>query len=164
MNANASMRSLLEQHAICMTSNNCFDDSHPIWQKTDSAGRKYWGFSAFWGLDQHPIHEDQDLSRLEWDGNEVCLEAQSDEEMTQILRRAIGIVCSWKRELEAKYPDVPFCILASYDNGDLMIDDEESPCRSVTLRFWADRGDNTVLDLDDFENWAQPALIERCNV
>lgn len=160
MKLNKNMRSLLDEYAInsidCLPENS----TYPVWHKTDAAGRSYWGVSSFWGLD----NSKEDLSQLEWDGNEVYLEAQSDEETTNILRQGIGITVFWKNELETKYPGVPFYIFASYDNGDMMVLDEgELPTRSVTLRFWADRGSDAVINLDDFEDWKQPAIIEYCN-
>lgn len=135
-----------------------------IWKKTDITGRAYWGVLPFCGLDDHPAHPNQDLSQLEWDGNEVYLDAQTEEAVPDMLRKAIGILAFWKNELETKYPDTPFYLFASYDNGDMQILGEaESPVRSVTLRFWADRGGNPAVDLSAFDEWVQPAMMESCN-
>lgn len=164
MKENARMKTLLKKYHIEFKHDIPQNNAFPIWKKTDRAGRSYWGVSSFWGLDAHPICAERDLSQLEWDGNEVWLDAQSDEETKNILRQAIGIVTFWEHELETRYPETPFYIFVSYDNGDMQIVDEgELPTRSVTLRFWADRGDNTVIDLEQFEDWEQPAIIVYCN-
>lgn len=34
---------------------------------------------------------------------------------------------------------------------------------SVTFRFWAPRGQNTVVCLDSFDEWDQPALLGVCS-
>ena len=44
-------------------------DRYPIWEKTDPYGRKYYGVANFCGVGG-PASEDDDLSWLEWDGNE----------------------------------------------------------------------------------------------
>lgn len=164
MKTNSGMKSLLQKHLIESIDNIPENHEYPIWKKADIAGRMYWGVSSFWGLDDNPMHSHQDLSQLEWDGNEVYLDAQREEDVSDILRKAIGILVFWKNELETRYPDTPFYLLASYDNGDMQIMDEaESPVRSVTLRFWADRGGNTVIDLSKFNDWDQPAIVVRCN-
>ena len=164
MQVNASMKNLLKRFELEFVCNIPLNNALPIWEKTDCAGRSYWGVSSFWGMDAQPISADRDLSQLEWGGNEVWLGAQSDEETKSILRQAIGIMAFWKEELEARYPEMPFYILASYDNGDMQIVEEgELPTRNVTMRFWADRGNNTVINLEEFENWKQPAMIEYCN-
>ena len=70
----------------------------------------------------------------------------------------------WKKVLEYQYPETRFYVFASYDNGDMLILDEgELPTRSVTLRFWADRGTDTVINLDFFDDWEQPAIVGYCN-
>ena len=115
-------------------------------------------------MDAQPIPLDQDLSQLEWDGNEVYLDASSNDEVKSILTQALGIMAYWKRELEDQYPKEGFYLLASYSSGDgLFLGKDESPTESITLRFWAWRGSNTVLSLEGFENWKQPSIIESCN-
>lgn len=164
MKLNNAMRTLLEKHSISLCDSTSENNAFPIWNKTDAAGRAYWGVSSFWELDKQPISSDVDLSQLEWDGNEVYLAAQSDTEIANILRQAIGIVTFWRREIKTKYPEIPFYIFASYDNGDMMILDEgEFPAQSVSLRFWADRGGNSVINLEHFDSWEEPAIIEYCN-
>ncbi len=60
-----------------------------------------------------------------------------------------------------RYPDTSFYLFASYSNGDMLILNEgESPTKSITMRFWAHRGENTVIDLSDFDDWDQPAIVE----
>lgn len=165
MKSNISMRSLLKKHLIKSMDDIPLNHTYPIVEKTDPAGRVYWGVSTFFRFDNQPIHSNQDLSQLEWDGNEIYLRAQTEEEVTDILRKAIGILSFWKSELETRYPDTSFYLFASYDNGDMLILDEgESPIKSVTLRFWADRGDNSVINLSYFEHWEQPALLDQCNL
>ena len=165
MRQNRRMKSLMEEFSInrmdCVPYKK---EEYPIWNKTDSAGRRYWGVSSFWHLDLEPIPAEEDLSRLEWDGNEICLDAKSDKDTANMLKKAMGIAAFWKQELETRYPETPFYIIASYDNGDMMIQEEdELPTRSITLRFWAHRGQNTVINLDCFEDWEQPAMIAYCN-
>ena len=164
MKSNSAMKSLLEQYKIDDVNLISQDSSYPIWQKEDTIGRKYWGVSNFRGLNRKQIKSTQDLSQLEWDGNEIHLNAQTDEKVKSLLVKAIGILLYWKEILEYQYPETQFYIFASYDNGDMLIlDEDELPIRSVTLRFWADRGTDTVINLDFFDDWEQPAIIECCN-
>lgn len=161
MKSNLNMKSLLKEHSIdsidCISQNNAY----PIWHKTDTAGRVYWGVASFWGMDKSPICSTCDLSQLEWDGNEVYLDAYTDEDVADMLKRAIGILLFWKSELQTRYSDTSFYLFASFDNGDMLVlDEDESPVKSITMRFWADRGENTVLNLSDFDNWDQPAIME----
>ena len=164
MKLNRAMVSLLEQYKIDDVHLISQDSSYPIWQKEDAIGRMYWGGSNFWGLDRKQIKSTLDLSQLEWDGNEIHLDAQTDEGVKSLLTTAVGILLYWKRVLEYQYPETQFYVFASYDNGDMLILDEgELPTRSVTLRFWADRGTDTVINLDSFDDWEQPAIVGYCN-
>lgn len=71
---------------------------------------------------------------------------------------AVGILKSWKAQLE-KFPDSKFCICMSYDNGDLM--DDEDKEFSFTLRFWKERSESELItDINDFN---QPVIMEYCN-
>lgn len=161
MKSNLSMKSLLEKYLIDSTDCISPDNAYPIWHKTDATGRVYWGVASFCGMDQCPICADQDLSQLEWDGNEVYLDTYSDEDVADMLKKAIGVLLFWKSELKNRYADTSFYLFASYDNGDMLILDEgETPVKSITLRFWADRGENTFINLSDFDNWKQPAIME----
>ena len=164
MKLNRAMESLFEQYKIDDVHLISQDSSYPIWQKEDAIGRMYWGVSNFWGLDRKQIKSTQDLSQLEWDGNEIHLDAQTDEGVKSILTTAVGILLYWKRVLEYQYPETQFYVFASYDNGDMLILDEgELPTCSVTLRFWADRGTDTVINLESFDDWEQPAIVGCCN-
>ena len=164
MKLNRAIESLFEQYKIDDVHLILQDSSYPIWQKEDAIGRMYWGVSNFWGLDRKQIKSTQDLSQLEWDGNEIHLDAQTDEGVKSLLTTAVGILLYWKRVLEYQYPETQFYVFASYDNGDMLILDEgELPIRSVTLRFWADRGTDTVINLDSFDDWEQPAIVGYCN-
>jgi hypothetical protein len=164
MKLNGAMKMLLARHKIDDIHLIPQDNTYPIWQKEDMVGRKYWGVSNFWGIDQHPIESTQDLSQLEWDGNEIWLDAQTDEAVKAILIKAVGILQYWKYVLESTFQETPFYIFASYDDGDMQIlEKDELPTRSVTLRFWADRGTDTVIYLDNFDAWDQPAIVGYCN-
>ena len=164
MKTNNAMKSLLEQYKIDDVNLVSQDSSYPIWQKEDTVGRKYWGVSNFCGLDKEQIKPTQDLSQLEWDGNEIHLDAQTDEEVKTLLVKAVGILLYWKNVLEHQYPETRFYIFASYDNGDMLIlDEDELPTRSVTLRFWADRVTDTVNNLDSFDDWDEPSIVAYCN-
>ena len=165
MKLNSAMKSLLEQYKIDDVYLISQDSSYPIWQKEDAIGRKYWGVSDFCGFDRRQIKSTQDLSQLEWDGNEIHLDAHTEEDIRMLLVKAVGILLHWKNVLEYRYPETRFYVFASYDNGDMLIlDDGELPTCSVTLRFWADRGTETVIDLNFFDDWEQPAIVEYCNV
>ena len=164
MKVNTNMKSILHKYlteAIEVIPQN---NAYPIWTKTDVTGRVYWGVSSFCGLDDQPILSSEALSQLEWAGNEVYLDTQTDDDIPHILRQAIGILAFWKHELETKYPDMPFYLFASYDDGNAQVlSGNESPVRSFCLRFWAHRDGSAVIDLSDFDYWAQPAIIEFCN-
>lgn len=140
------------------------DDSYPIWEKKDKTGRPYWGVAHFWNIDRHGISQ-EDLSRLEWDGNEESLETDSEVGVQEILKGTIAILKAWKEALERDYSDVPFCILASYcDNREELESGEDTDFYAITtFRFWAPRGQNTVVDLRDFEEWKEPAILIECN-
>ena len=162
--SNKAMKLLLQQHKINVDDISA-DNAYPIWKKQDQAGRPYWGVSDFWNLDQNRPTSSEDLSRLEWDGNEVHLDAYAEDQIPEILRESIGIIKSWMVQLEHEEPDMPFLILACYDDGAELVNKEDFPdgCYSITFRFWAARGGNTVVNLASFENWEQPALLAVCN-
>lgn len=161
MKPNVNMRFLLKKYMIDSIDSIPQNNAYPIWHKTDTAGRVYWGVASFCGLEERPICLDQDLSQLEWDGNEVRLDAYTEEDIADMLRKAIGILLFWKNELKNKYADTSFYLFASYDDGDMLVLDEgESPVKSMTMRFWADRGENTVINLSNFDNWEQPAIMD----
>ena len=101
------MESLFEQYKIDDVHLISQDSSYPIWQKEDAIGRMYWGVSNFWGLDRKQIKSTQDLSQLEWDGNEIHLDAQTDEGVKSLLTTAVGILLYWKRVLEYQYSEIP---------------------------------------------------------
>ncbi len=163
MKANKSMQLLLEENGIDLSETAGENADYPIWCKTDAQGRAYWGVAHFWGLDKHPINPEQDLSLLEWDGNEIWLAAHTHAQTADMLRQTIGIFRFWRKEIEAKYPDIAFYLYASYDKGDLLEPDEgDEPTCSITLRLWADRGNNNIICLDTFDDRDQPLLIDHC--
>lgn len=141
------------------------DYSYPIWEKKDKAGRPYWGVSHFFNIDRHGISREEDLSILEWDGNEVNLETHSEAGVQDILKGTIAIIKAWKEVLESDYGNVPFYILASYcDNREELESGEASDFFAITtFRFWAPRGQDTATDLSDFEEWKEPAILIECN-
>ncbi|WP_029230762.1 hypothetical protein [Butyrivibrio sp. VCB2006] len=133
-------------------------DEYPIWSKKDAWGHSYYGVSNFYGI-EGPDYEDSDLSQLEWDGNEVYLNApDSNEEMT-LFRKAIGIMKSWHKQMLEQYPEERFVILASFDDGV----DPEDGCEygpSFTLRFWKVREGQWLGKYDEFVDCEQPVI--RC--
>ena len=160
---NKSMKLLLQQHKIDADDVPAMD-AYPIWKKRDQAGRPYWGVSDFWHLDQNGVPASEDLSQLGWDGNEVHLDTNAEDQIPGILKEAIGIIKAWMRQLEQEEPNTPFLILASYDDGEELVNKEDFPdgCYSIAFRFWVPRGGNTVVDLSSFEDWEQPALLAAC--
>ena len=132
------------------------DDRYPIFERTDNSGRKYYGVSHFWGMDDN-ISADTELSWLEWDGNEVNVSFSDPNQLNEKYIESVGILKGWKEQLK-KYSDSKFSIIMSYDNGDLQ--DEETEY-SFTLRFWKERSETEVISsINDF---AQPVIIEYCN-
>ena len=71
---NKAMKLLLQQQKIEIHDVPAIN-AYPIWKKQDQAGRPYWGVSDYWHLDQNGVPASEDLSQLEWDGNEVHLDA-----------------------------------------------------------------------------------------
>lgn len=163
MQLNHSMQQLFHQHSL--SSNDSFQSilHHPVWSKTDASGRPYWGTGSFCGLDHRGVSPDTNLSYLEWDGNEVRLSAETVGETAALLRQMLGILAFWQQEMTSKYPLTSFFIMASYDDGSGLLDDEDDQAiPSVTLRFWADRGDDTVAEVNDLDRYAQPVLLMHC--
>ena len=161
---NKAMKLLLQQYRIDVN-DVPVNNAYPIWKKQDQADRPYWGVSDFWHLDQNGVPASEDLSQLEWDGNEVTLDAYAEDQIPGILKDSIGIIKAWMLQLEHEEPNMPFLILASYDDGAELVNRENfsDRCCSITFRFWASRGGNTVVNLASFENWEQPALLVACN-
>ena len=160
---NKAMKLLLQQQKIEIHDVPAIN-AYPIWKKQDQAGRPYWGVSDYWHLDQNGVPASEDLSQLEWDGNEVHLDSFAENQIPGILRESIGIIKAWIVQLEREEPNTRFRILASYDDGAELVNKEDYPdgFYSITLRFWAPRGRNTVVDLVHFEDWEQPALLAAC--
>lgn len=163
LQANAAMRKLLAEQKIVIDEIPEKAD-FPIWMKRDAAGRPYWGAGHFWNMDKGGVDAERDLSQLEWDGNEVHLDAYSEAEIPRMLRDMIGILKSWQRQMERDWPDTPFCLLGSYDDGAELVNNDDSTERffTVTFRFWAPRGRNSVVYLGAFDEWRQPALLGFC--
>ncbi len=161
---NRTMRRLLQQYRIHVNDVPA-QNTYPIWKKQDQAGRPYWGVSDFWNLDQNGVSASEDLSRLEWNGNEVRLDVYAEDQIPGILIESIGIIKAWMLQLEHDEPDTQFLILACYDDGTELVNKEDFPdgCYSITFRFWATRGENTVVNLASFEDWEQPALLAACS-
>ena len=164
MRINQAMTALLEAKQV-MPSAIAPIYHFPIWQKTDSAGRPYWGVGTFCCMDRTEDLRGRNLSQLEWDGNEVSYSTFSEDRVAELLVDAIGVLKAWREMLERDYPHTEFCILASYDDGSAMIEDEDDYpiMRSTTFRFWATRGNNDVVCLDNFDQWEQPAILIVCN-
>lgn len=164
LQANKAMRALLAEQNIAIEEIPEKTD-YPIWMKRDAAGRPYWGVSHFWNMDKDGVAADRDLSQLEWDGNEIHLDAFCHADIPNILRDMIGILKAWQRQMKRDWPDTPFCLLGSYDDGAELINEDDSTERffTVTFRFWAPRGKNNVVYLGAFDEWRQPALLGFCN-
>ena len=101
---------------------------YDIERKTDPFGREY--YSVVKGCFR--IKEDSDLSWDEWDGNEVHISGKVHEKLYE---ETVGIMKSWKAQLNGNFPDEHFVIFASYDDGSLMVP-ECDRVGSFTLRFW----------------------------
>lgn len=165
MHDNRAMKLLLAEHGVDPEMIDPADD-YPIWQKQDLIGRPYWGVLHFWNLNQASIDAGRDLALLEWAGNEVNLDANTPAEIPEILRKAIGVMKAWKDTLQQAYEETPFILFASCDDGAELVHAEDHPDGffSVTLRFWAPRNSKPVLDFEAFDDWAQPAILEFCNM
>ena len=131
---------------------------YPIWEKKSSSGFLYWGSGHFWGVDKQLIGANDDLTDLEWNGNEIRIDDIHD--VLILVKQGLGIIFAWKIQMEQEYPKTAFDILLSVDEGDKEI----SP--SVTLRFWAVRnGEHYVQpSTETLEGFCQPVLIEQVNV
>lgn len=127
------------------------DFSYPIWDKKDPFGRTYFGAGNFCGMDKS-IHEDTDLSWLEWDGNEVYI---SDDDKVLLFKKAIGIMKGWINQLIEDFPNDRFVVFASFDDGNAM-DDESENNMSFTLRFWKKREGQ---GLDEGTEFDQPVIM-----
>ena len=106
LQGNTAMRTLLAEQNIVIAEvpeKAVF----PIWTKRDTTGRPYWGVSHFWSMDKNGVSAEQDLSRLEWDGNEIHLDAFCQADIPSILRDMIGILKAWLRQMERDWPDTP---------------------------------------------------------
>lgn len=109
MRMNHAMQCLLQEYGIDEPNAIPQNSTYPIWGKKDQIGRSYWGVSHFWNMDvSKNCISNQDLSRLEWDGNEVYFGAETKQEVRNILKNTIGILPFWKNELESKYPQATF--------------------------------------------------------
>lgn len=161
MKLNKQMEQLFYQHSLDPYAAYPPCTAYPIWAKTDPSDRPYWGTGSFWGMDRQPIPPDANLSYLEWDGNEVHLSADRAGDTGALLLQMMGILAGWQKEMAEKHPTTPFYIVASYDDGKGMADTEEG-IPSVTMRFWADRSDPTVAEVEHLERYAQPVLVVHC--
>lgn len=127
-------------------------------------GRAYYTVSDFGGLDKEGVTPDRDLTELEWEGNEIYLDAKTKDETADIIIKTIGVFKAWRSELEQIYPNTRFNMLACYDNGDrLELNEGETPTRSMTFRLWAERGNASSFASANADQWEQPAISEFCN-
>ena len=77
------------------------------------------------------------LLRLEWDGNEINIDSKVGNEIMPLFRETVGIMKSWQAQLQDYYPNDRFVILASFDDGSQM--EENEAYQTFTLRFWKTR-------------------------
>ncbi|MEN6594498.1 MAG: hypothetical protein ABFC31_06075 [Clostridiaceae bacterium] len=133
------------------------DDEYLIWQKTDAFGRTYYGVSDFWNLDQH-IPESTDLSWLEWDGNEIRIDTPLKDNLVEVYLKTVGVIKSWRAQLEQNYPHERFVILASFDDGSELAEGSDFSL-SFTLRFWKIR---EGFGPDENLTSSQPIIMEIC--
>ena len=110
------------------------DKGYPIWKKRDSFGRDYYGVANFCGLGE-PKKEDEDLSWLEWEGNEVFISDNGNGNPELLFKHSIGIIKDWIKQIQENYPDDRFAIIASFDDGSALIEECEVQ-QSFTLRLW----------------------------
>ena len=103
MRINKSMTALLEAKQV-MPSAIAPVYHFPIWQKTDSAGRPYWGVGTFYSMDKCENLQERNLSQLEWDANELNYSTSSEERVADLLRDTIGVLKAWQEMLEREYP------------------------------------------------------------
>ena len=162
MRINKSMKHLLDVNRV-MPSAIAPINHFPIWQKFDSTDRPCWGVGTFCSMDRYDDLCDRNLSQLEWDANEVNYSTSSEERVAELLRDTVGVLKAWREMLEGEYPHTEFCVFASYDDGSAMLDDGEPIIKSTTFRFWATRGNGDVVNLDNFDEWEQPAIVIYCN-
>ena len=134
-----------------------------IWTKSDSLGRTYWGAMDFCGIDRDGAYGDKNLGWLEWDGNEVYLSVASAGKVPTLLKRAAGIMKYWKKQLKRNWPEIPFIIFASYSNNLEDREEDEEIFHSVTMRFFAVRDGDTLLDFEEMRNNQQPVMWLYCN-
>ncbi|ADL03764.1 conserved hypothetical protein [[Clostridium] saccharolyticum WM1] len=130
---------------------------YPVLMKINQTRQPYWVVDNFCGIDKTPIDASVNLTDLEWDGNEIYLAHTTD--LVELVKYGLGIIISWKEQLEREYTQIPFDILLSIDHGD----EEVNP--SATLRFWAIRKqyhyiEPSFVELQKFE---QPVLMEQVN-
>ncbi len=161
MRANKGMRMLLREYDIEIEAVGSYPD-YPITKKLDSAGRPYWCAGHFYDLDKNGVGADRDLSQLEWDGNEISLNTGSQAGITRLLIKGIGLLKAWKEELEQSAPETGFCLFASFDGGDGLVNEEDfsEGCYTLTLRFWAQREGEPLVDWICFDEWDEPALVD----
>ena len=126
------------------------DTGYSIWTKKDPFGRAYFGVGNFCGMDRS-INEDTDLSWLEWDGNEVNI---SNNDKMLLFEKTIGIMKGWIDQLVESYPDDSFVVLASFDDGNALVEECEKNM-SFTLRFWKKREGS---GLDENMEYNQPVI------
>lgn len=163
MKFNQAMQQLFQQYSLNPGDSFPECSDYPIWRKTDAAGRPYWGTGSFCGMERKCVPPDANLSYLEWDGNEVHLSGETMGDTAALLRQMMGILAFWERELTDKYPDTAFWLMASYDDGHDLVDvEDDQPIPTITLRFWTDRGDTSVADVENLDRYAQPVMVVYC--
>lgn len=132
-------------------------NTFPIWKKTDPYGRDYYGVSHFWSMDTY-IEKNCDLSWLEWDGNEVYIADDAHDNALGIFVEAIGIMKAWQTQIQEQFPDDRFMILASFDDGQEMVECNCDRIQSFTLRFWKIREGQGLDETIDINNYDQPVI------
>ena len=132
------------------------NDKYRIWEKYNNFGRAYYGVSHFWHADPD-VSSDAELSRAEWDGNEINISFENIDLFEQKYIEVIKIIKSWEIQLK-KFTGSKFRICLSYDNGDMM--DEDDREYSFTFRFWKKRDDSELIT--EIDNYNLPVIIDYC--
>ena len=143
----------------------------PVQACTDGRGRVYYHAgitTAYYGPEGPCIpggsgaENYSDLSRLEWDINDLHMGAEASD-LVPGLHRALALVRAWQEQMERDFPQTPFDIYLSVSDGSEAVEESE-PCAGVNIHFYAVREGRALIRREQMDgDYAQPALLLQVN-
>lgn len=148
---NKKMKSIIDYITL---ENISATECYQIEEEKNINGNPFWCVKDAFCVKKENVKKSGDeLTDLEWNGNEIYVSSSDD--LIELLEEALGIMKQWEYQMRTEYKDICFEIVISIDEGD------EDITPSATIRFYAVREDYHVVNWEQINEYINPVLIEK---